>query len=57
MQTIVSFGFGLAVVLIVIGILLVCARALVERVGGLGSCWSSALPLASAVLSPCWASA
>ena len=47
---IVSFSFGLAAVLIVIGILLVRSRSLVERFGGLGSRWSSALPLASAVL-------
>lgn len=47
---IVSFSFGLAAVLIVIGILLVRSRSLVERFGGLGSRWSSALPLASAVI-------
>jgi nickel/cobalt transporter (NicO) family protein len=41
---------GLAAVLIILGILLVRSRALVERVGGIGSRWSSALPLASAVL-------
>ena len=47
---IVSFRFGLAAVLIVIGILLVRSRWLVERFGGIRSRWSSALPLASAVL-------
>ena len=47
---IVSFSFGLAAVLIVIGILLVRSRALVERFGGLGSRWSRLLPLASAVI-------
>ena len=47
---IVSFSFGLAAVLIVIGILLVRSRSLVERFGGLSSRWSSALPLASAVI-------
>jgi nickel/cobalt transporter (NicO) family protein len=47
---IVSFSFGLAAVLIVLGILLVRSRALVERFGGMGGRWSSALPLASAVL-------
>ena len=47
---IVSFSFGLAAVLIVIGVLLVRSRALVERVGGLGGRWSAALPLASAVI-------
>ena len=47
---IVSFSLGLASVLIAIGILLVRSRALVERFEGLGSRWSSALPLASAVI-------
>ena len=47
---IVAFSFGLAAVLIGIGILLVRSRPLVERFGGIGSRWSSALPLASAVL-------
>lgn len=47
---IVSFSFGLAAVLIVIGILLVRSRSLLERFGGFGSRWSSALPLASAAL-------
>ncbi len=47
---IVSFSIGLAAVLIAIGILLVRARALLERFGGLGGRWSRALPLASAVM-------
>ena len=47
---IVSFRFGLAAVLIVIGILLVRSRSLLERFGGLGSRWSSDLPLGSAVI-------
>ncbi|MEZ4731310.1 MAG: hypothetical protein R3E79_29680 [Caldilineaceae bacterium] len=47
---IVSFSFGLAAVLIAIGILLVRSRALLERVGGFGGRWSNALPLASAVI-------
>jgi ABC-type nickel/cobalt efflux system permease component RcnA len=47
---IVAFSFGLAAVLIVIGILLVRSRSLVERLGGIGSRWSSALPLASALI-------
>jgi nickel/cobalt exporter len=47
---IVSFSFGLAAVLIVIGILLVRSRSLVERFGGISSRWSSALPLCSAVI-------
>jgi ABC-type nickel/cobalt efflux system permease component RcnA len=47
---IVSFSFGLAAVLIVIGIMLVRSRSLMERIGGAGGRWSSALPLASAVI-------
>jgi ABC-type nickel/cobalt efflux system permease component RcnA len=45
-----SFSFGLAAVLIVIGILFVRSRSLVERLGDLGSRWTSALPLISAVI-------
>ncbi len=47
---IVSFSVGLATVLIVIGILLMRARALVERFGDVGGRWSSGLPLGSAVM-------
>ena len=47
---IVSFSFGLAVVLIVIGILLVRSRTRVQCFGGLGSRWSRALPLVSALI-------
>ena len=47
---IVAFSFGLAAVLIAIRILLVRSRSLVERFGGSGSPWRSAVPLASAVL-------
>ena len=47
---IVAFSLGLAAVLIVLGILLVRARALVERFGGVGGRWSTILPLASAAL-------
>lgn len=47
---IVSFSFGLAAVLIVIGVLLVRSRALVERFGSLGGRLSSGLPLGSAVI-------
>ena len=42
----VSFSFGLTLVLIAIVILLVRSRSLVERVGGKSSRWSSLLPLA-----------
>jgi ABC-type nickel/cobalt efflux system permease component RcnA len=47
---IVSFSFGLAAVLIMIGILLVRSRSLLERFGGIGSRWSRLLPLASAAM-------
>lgn len=47
---IVSFSFGLAAVLIAIGILLVRSRSLVERFGGVSNRWGAALPLASAVI-------
>jgi len=47
---IVSFSFGLAAVLIAIGILLVRSRTLLERVGGFNGRWSNALPLASAII-------
>lgn len=47
---IVAFSFGLAAVLIIIGILLVRSRSLVERFGGISGRWSRALPLASAVI-------
>lgn len=47
---IVAFSFGLAVVLIVIGILLVRSKSLLNRLGGLGGRWQKWLPLASAVI-------
>lgn len=47
---IVSFSLGLAAVLIILGVLLVRSRSLVERFGGIGSRWTSALPLVSAVI-------
>ena len=50
MGLIVSFSFGLAAVLIVIGILLVRSRSLVERFGAIDNRWKKALPLASAVI-------
>src|SRR5436190_20304468 len=50
MGLIVSFSFGLAAVLIIIGILLVRSRSLVERFGGINGRWTGALPLISAVI-------
>jgi ABC-type nickel/cobalt efflux system permease component RcnA len=47
---IVSFSFGLAAVLMVIGILLVRSRSLLERFGGASHRWSQAVPLASAAI-------
>lgn len=47
---IVSFSFGLAAVLIGIGILLVRSRAMVERLDRLGGRLSGGLPLGSAVI-------
>jgi ABC-type nickel/cobalt efflux system permease component RcnA len=47
---IVSFSFGLAAVLIAIGILLVRSRSFLERFGSVSNRWSGALPLASAII-------
>ncbi|MBI1881456.1 MAG: sulfite exporter TauE/SafE family protein [Chloroflexi bacterium] len=47
---IVAFSLGLAVVLIVIGILLVRSKSFLDRLGGLGGRWQKLLPLASAVI-------
>jgi ABC-type nickel/cobalt efflux system permease component RcnA len=47
---IVAFSLGLAVVLILIGILLVRSTALLERLGGVGGRWQHLLPMASAVI-------
>jgi ABC-type nickel/cobalt efflux system permease component RcnA len=47
---IVAFSLGLAVVLIVIGILLVRSKSVLERLGGVGGRWQHVLPLASAII-------
>lgn len=47
---IISFSFGLAAVLILIGILLVRSRVLFEKFGGLSKRWVNILPLVSAVI-------
>ncbi len=47
---VVAFSFGLAVVLIVIGILLVRAKSLLDGVSRAGQRWQTLLPLFSAVL-------
>ena len=47
---VVAFSFGLAAVLIVIGILLVRTKSLLDRVTVIGERWQSLLPLVSAVI-------
>jgi ABC-type nickel/cobalt efflux system permease component RcnA len=47
---IVAFSFGLAAVLIVIGILLVRSKTFLDRLSGLKEHWQRWLPLASAVI-------
>lgn len=47
---VVAFSFGLAGVLIVIGILLVRAKSVLDRFGGTGRRWQTLLPLISAVI-------
>jgi len=47
---VVAFSFGLAAVLIIIGVLLVRAKAIFARIEGAGSRWQTLLPLISAVI-------
>ena len=47
---IVAFSFGLAAVLIAIGILLVRCKSRLDRLGKPGSHWQRLLPLVSAVI-------
>lgn len=47
---VVAFSFGLAAILIVIGILLVRSKSLLDRLGGVGTRWQTLLPLLSAVI-------
>jgi nickel/cobalt transporter (NicO) family protein len=47
---IVAFSFGLAAVLIMLGILLVRFRSMMGRLGKSGSSWQRLLPLVSAVI-------
>jgi ABC-type nickel/cobalt efflux system permease component RcnA len=47
---VVAFSFGLAAVLIVIGILLVRTKSLLDRLGRVGSRWQTILPIVSAVM-------
>ena len=47
---VVAFSFGLAAVLIVIGVLLVRTKSLLDRWGAAGSRWQTLLPVVSAVI-------
>ena len=49
---IVAFSFGLAAVLMIIGILLVRSKALLDRLSNMGGLarWQTLLPIASAVI-------
>jgi ABC-type nickel/cobalt efflux system permease component RcnA len=47
---VVAFSFGLAVILIVIGVLLVRSRSLLEKLGRYGEGWQQMLPLVSAII-------
>jgi ABC-type nickel/cobalt efflux system permease component RcnA len=47
---VVAFSFGLAVVLIVIGVMLVRAKSLLDGVGNAGQRWQTWLPLISAII-------
>jgi ABC-type nickel/cobalt efflux system permease component RcnA len=47
---VVAFSFGLAAVLIVIGVLLVRARSVLDRFGQAGGRWQHLLPMTSAVI-------
>ncbi len=47
---IVAFSFGLAAVLIAIGVLLVRSKSRLDRLGKPGNSWQRLLPLASAVV-------
>ena len=47
---VVAFSFGLAAILIIIGILLVRAGSWLNRLSGAGQRWQALLPLASALI-------
>jgi ABC-type nickel/cobalt efflux system permease component RcnA len=47
---VVAFSFGLAVILIVIGVLLVRSKSLLDKVGGVGGRWQTLLPVVSAAI-------
>jgi ABC-type nickel/cobalt efflux system permease component RcnA len=47
---VVAFSFGLAAILIIIGVLLVRSKSLLDRMGRVGTRWQSVLPVVSAVI-------
>jgi ABC-type nickel/cobalt efflux system permease component RcnA len=47
---VVAFSFGLAVILIIIGVLLVRSKSLLDRLGGVGGRWQTLLPVVSAAI-------
>ncbi len=47
---VVAFSFGLAAVLIIIGIMLVRSKSLLDRVGHAGGHWQTLLPVVSAAI-------
>ena len=47
---VVAFSFGLAVILIVIGVLLVRSKSLLDKLGGVGGHWQTLLPVVSAAI-------
>jgi nickel/cobalt transporter (NicO) family protein len=50
LEMVVAFSFGLAIVLIVIGILLVRSKSLLDRLGHASGRWQTLLPVASAAI-------
>ncbi len=47
---VVAFSFGLAVILIIIGVLLVRSKSLLANLGRVGNRWQTLLPLVSAII-------
>lgn len=47
---VVAFSFGLAAILIIIGVLLVRSKSLLDRMGQVGARWQTLLPVVSAVI-------
>ncbi|HEX9924622.1 MAG TPA: hypothetical protein VGD99_18335 [Anaerolineae bacterium] len=47
---VVAFSFGLAAILIIIGVLLVRSKSLLDRMGRVGTRWQTLLPVVSAVI-------